>query len=89
MHLILIMSFLLIFLESIIASDLDQDNLINNYRFPPIPIHHYEPVFSVIEEAYIFSGLLSPSYGFIRTTKDYKNKLIYISDNFFHSSISS
>ena len=49
MHSILIMSFLLIFLESIIASDLDQDNLINNYRFPPIPIHHYDPVFSVIE----------------------------------------
>ena len=50
MHSILIMSFLLIFLESIIASDLDQDNLINNYRFPPIPIHHYDPVLSVIEK---------------------------------------
>ena len=58
MHSILIMSFLLIFLEIIISSDLDQDNLINNYRFPPIPIHHYDPVLSVIEKTYIFSGVL-------------------------------
>ena len=80
MHLILIMSFFLILLDSITASDSDQNNLINDYRFPPIPINHYEPVFSVIEEAYIFSGSLPPSYGFIRTAKDYKNILIYISN---------
>ena len=80
MHSILIMSFLLIFLEIIIPSDLDQDNLINNYRFPPIPIHHYDPVLSVIEKTYIFSGVLPPSYGFIRTSKDFKQGLIHISD---------
>ena len=80
MHSILIMSFLLIFLEIIIPSDLDQDNLINNHRFPPIPIHHYDPVLSVIEKTYIFSGVLPPSYGFIRTSKDFKQGLIHISD---------
>ena len=80
MHLILTMSFFLILLNSITADDSYQNNLINNYRFPPIPIHHYEPVFSEIEETYIFNGLLPPSHGFIRTTKDYKNELIYIVD---------
>jgi len=80
MYSILIMSYLLILSELIAAFDLNQDNLINNYRFPPIPIHHYEPVSSIIERAYIVSGLLPPSYGFIRTTKDFKNKIIYISD---------
>ncbi len=80
MHSILIMSFLLIFLEIIIPSDLDQDNLINNHRFPPIPIHHYDPVLSVIEKTYIFSGVLPPSYGFIRTSKYFKQGLIHISE---------
>lgn len=84
MHLILTMSFFLILLDSITADDSYQNNLINNYRFPPIPIHHYEPVFSVIEETYIFNGLLPPSHGFIRTTKDYKNELIYIVDKKKH-----
>lgn len=79
MHLKQILPFLLIIPMTINSSELDPNNLINNYRFSPIPIQHDDPLFSVIEETCVVNGLLPPSYGFIKTILDLKRDFYAIS----------